>query len=474
MRSRTKLFFFVLTFLVLRHGYPQDNPSGFVKKKNILESVLTYHSPTSTIERLLADLSQKFDLKFTYINNDLSLGQSRSIHCNSCTLKDVLNGLFSDGSVEYVPILSQILLKKKEESSAQIDSSDAKKDLTSLEALTANHTISDSIQIIVVKRGIVTKRKKQGKYVFKKGNLNLDYFNTLVEYEEIHSFVYDTLTNASDSSKPKIRTSKIFSHKKIVSTKRSPYWKISLSASLGSGLTYRAVSGTAQSSTPVDEFGGTNNGPGQRTINVGTRRDSIEGYKTNYFGGLALNYNLNKMILIKTGIGFTNLGEKGSYYSKGPRNSNGTIRDTNINYINDYNYLSIPIGLGCSVGNKIGVTISASIVTNIFLQVKTTYPEVSYTEYRYQGSPQDPNPRTFTAPSYYYKEYLDARNRSYRKVNFSFYADLELFFRINNFAKIFLSPTFSYGLNSIYSFKDNAKEIPFFYGLKGGIAFRLK
>jgi hypothetical protein len=180
------------------------------------------------------------------------------------------------------------------------------------------------------------------------------------------------------------------------------------------------------------------------------------------------------MILIKTGIGFTNLGEKGSYYSKGPRNSNGTIRDTNINYINNYNFLSIPLGLGCTIGNKIGLTISASIVTNIFLQAKTTYPEVSYIEYRYLGGPQDPNPRTFTAPAYYYKEYLDARNRSYRKVNVSFCADLEVFFRVNRFAKVFVSPTFSYGLNSIYSFKDNVKEIPFFYGLKGGLTFRLK
>ncbi len=464
MRLRNILFFFVLTFWGFSHGYAQNNTTKFVKKDAILESVLTYHSPSNTIESLLTDLSKKFDLKFTYINNELPLSQSRSINCNSCKLNDVLNGLFSDGSVEYIPILSQILLKKKEESLVKKDSTILQKNLNALESLSVSKSISDSVQIIVIKRGVVTKRKKQGKYIFAKGKLDLDYFTTFVEYEEIYSFVYDTLGNRSDTTLPNAKSIKSVRTKNIIIKQPTPYWKISLSASLGLGIAYRAVSGTAV----AYDFGG-NNGPSPgRTINLGTRRDSIEGYKTNYFGGLALNYNLNKMILIKTGIGFTNLGEKGAYYSQETRPSfnpplNFTPKDTNINYTNNYNFLSIPLGIGCSIGNKIGLTISASFVTNIFLQVKTTYPEVTYTD----------NTRP-SAPSYYYKEYLDARNRSYRKVNFSFHADLELFIKLNSLAKIFVSPTFSYGLNSIYSFKDNAKEIPFFYGLKGGLAFRLK
>lgn len=468
----------------------QSPHTAVVSEAVLLNKSLSYVCTNQSVEQILKQLSDSFDLKFTYINNEIPVAELRSVICDSCPLQEILDQLFPKGNIVYIPILSQILLKAQKRILLDTLSQVVQPPVVVNEDV----ALVDSIEVIVIKRGIVTKRRKQAKYVYLKGKLELDHFGSFYDYETVYSFVYDTLAPSSDRLKPQKKNPKIIEVPHSFVAKRDPASIINgnfVSLSFGLGSAYRVLNGTYIDYEDLGDFGGFggNGGTRYRIVNVKERRDVLESVKINYFMGLAYQHSIGKHFFAKLGVSFVNYGEQGSYSdslkivpkpkqmgqppsSRPPRSV--LLHDTTIKYQNEYSYVGVPIGLGFTYGKNVGFTVTPSVVFNMLVMSKISYPDKAYVPLRLHRQLSPDSIYDFSKDkAYYYKAYLDAKEKQYRRLQISLQLDVELFYKFADRYRVFVAPTFSYGLNSIYTSSEPISQRPYYYGVKMGLSYLL-
>lgn len=469
-----KLFFWCFGWISVK-VLCQSHTKG-VSESALLKRSLSYTCVDQPVGQVLRQLSDSFDVKFTYINNEIPVSELRSIHCKPCFLGEILDQLFPKGDIAYIPILSQILLKAQKRDSASASSPSV------VPMSHADSSLADSVQVVVIKRGVVTKRWKKVSDASLRGKLDLDRLGAFYDYETIYSFVYDTLVASSDSLKPLKKT--YTSTTQSFVSKRDPSSLLNgnyLSLGFGLGYAYRILQGVSIGAEGAGASGQL------RAFNVKQRRDSLESARMNYFAALMYQYGLGKHFFAKLGIAYTTYGEHGSYDASligmsRPRRAGPPsepprrvlINDTTLKYHNEYRYLGIPLGIGLTYGKKMGFTVAPMVLLNFLVDKAISYPQDTYVamKSRHEFSP-DSTYEFSQENAYYYKSYLDGRRKEYRTFQISLQLDIEFFYRLAGRYRVFLAPTFSYGLTSIYKSSQKLSQRPYSYGLKLGFAYLL-
>lgn len=217
---------------------------------------------------------------------------------------------------------------------------------------------------------------------------------------------------------------------------------------------------------------------------------------TNVFA--SLNYQPTSRFIINLGLNYYSWGELGNYkvqflnetpmdgYFPDRHYQNNTsplqpktVIDTTIQYKNNYQQYSIPLGLGVTIGDNYGIKLMGNISADFISSISNNYPSSTYN--RQQPPPHinlPPNsPPTYQPnindKAYYYFTYLDSKNYSYKKSTFSGSINCDLFVKIHSRFRINLELTGLYGLSNFFNSNDYKYHSYRFY-ISSGISYKIK
>jgi len=414
-----------------------------VEKAPLLKTLVTCQFQHTSIEEVLGTLQTKYHIAFTYVNNEIPLEKKVSIKLVNVPLDKALDQIFGN-SIAYQEIGSQILLKKNEavvakekpvtaKPSRAVLASDSASRQTSKEVKTSNWSWKDLFSF--------GKKPKQG------GGLGAQ----VPLPKDSAALAKDSIAKAEEQKKRR---------NKYVKNVLVEDWKYRLGANFTAAYTYRFLNGSDQS--------------------VGSR-NVIESGSFGYVLGLSFDYKLSGNFYFRTGLDLLKFKEDGlytlpkEYLPPPPKKAKGFAKDTSISYANNYLFLGIPLMIGYTYGNKWFVSVNTGLEPTLFLTSWTNYP--SNAGAAIYPSDYDPNPdvkppkkpipkdeEIVGDSSYYYKEYLDARNRSFNRIGLSYLLSVEAGYKIDKRFSLSLSPIFRCFLSSIQS-KEDVKEKPYSLGV---------
>lgn len=464
---------FILIFTILSSADAQKSTDDLLLKP------INYSCSQKTIGTVLKEIGEKYKIKFTYINNQIPTGDSVSITATNCSLKFFLEEIIKDPQIEFFQINSQILIKKTEliakpdSSNAKVDSVSIIKETTTTNKYPNSNTIkADNLESNKGNNGELTI------YYFSGRNKGIGYF---YKRQKNRSRVYvDTLYSVTDTSRKgkiyyKIKYKKLNS-KAFMGFGFKTRWDSYLSLAAGVGYSDYKLSALVSLEA--------------------TEKLKIEKPNNAYWLDLGFTKYLTRNIVFNIGINYITFGESGKYKSEliltysAPLGGGGggnpqpapqpvLIHDTTILYTNKYQIATIPLGLGYSMGNKLGFKVNLSLNPGYFMNSETNYSQQNYSEFQkpINGFRNTP-PQGFRNPmngdtAYYYKKYLDANARTYDKFQLGASVSFELFWMIQKRIRIFVSPKFTYQVKSIYSKNDSQNQKPYVYGICAGFSYCL-
>ena len=92
---------------------------------HLLQQQITVNYQNVTLSYILHDLSDRYRIKFAYLNNEISEKQTFSIQANRQPLGRVLDELFQDTNLAYEVVNGQIVLKRRIDKSSSLALPDA-------------------------------------------------------------------------------------------------------------------------------------------------------------------------------------------------------------------------------------------------------------------------------------------------------------------------------------------------------------
>lgn len=192
--------------------------------------------------------------------------------------------------------------------------------------------------------------------------------------------------------------------------------------------------------------------------NVVTERNANEKSKIGYAVGLTVQYKLDQLVSLGTGLYGMNVGERGNYYKD-------STYSERIDYINNYNYLGIPIMVGLQIGKgPLFARIQSGLLTNILLSCNSTNAGDSYYNHdvnNEDGDNQDEDTQNNPRPNY-------------SRFNLVYMGSVDLNYRLNKQLALQMGPTVKYFLTSIYNKSEGQKSTPYSFGLQFGINYTFK
>lgn len=202
----------------------------------------------------------------------------------------------------------------------------------------------------------------------------------------------------------------------------------------------------------------------------------------NFSAGGYLTYQWLPSVALRSGINLFNIGEKGTFSyavtdslvpgnnGNGNGSGNGTGNGNNIDtvgsnvygkYKNKYNYLTIPLMIGYTLGKqKIYASAYTGIGMGFFLSYSTTFP-TGINDYQNSTAEQK-------ISSVYQK---DARVHSYRKIVLTLPVMVEIGYRLNKELGFFGAIGLNYFTSSIYTSDENVKHKPYYFNAAIGLTY---
>lgn len=440
---------------------------------DVLETPITYKCSKKTIEVVLSDISKNYKIKFTYINNQLPLTDTVSVYSNKINLSVFLKTIFRDTQIVFIPIKSQLLIKRQENRGYEpkrdsVLNLETKKDsILVLEIpIDKSNTETNTLkpQRIDHKEKIITIYYFSGKY---KGIFFESNYKKSTEIIE-HS---DTLTDEKTISVKK-RYRKI-NPKYYSYFEENKLWNSYLSVEIG-GNTFK------------NNF---------KVIDDSTLKKKNEIEKSVIQPCFLISYynKINRKLFWGIGFGISSLKYKGSYTKslyfddsnppqqplQIPQNAKTEnlvlVHDTVINYWDRHTYLQTPVTVGYNViSKKIDLKIQASFVLLTQINSKSIFPDSVNRKYpiRYKNPPQNfPTPK-INDKAYYYQKDLDPKNYSNSKFLTSLKLEIQIGYHISPKIEIFLSPSSVLFLNSPTD-SQKQKNNPIVFQLNAGCNIKL-
>ena len=450
VKAANKSLFFALTFMIsVLSVAGQSSDKKPVSNQSVLQKRITCDFQNTSIEQILKALTDKYKIRFTYVNNEIPLSNKVTVHIDNQILSKALDIIFRNQFISYQEIGSQVLLKKLEPAAPAVKTpKTVPKPIPPLDSITSDQVKDD-------------KQKKRGSG-FSFSFLSRKKRGFPSKAYEIPKPA-DSTAIARDSTKREQEKLKQESLQKTFrETKNLKKWSIGVFYS--ASATFRFLKGN--------------------DISV-SQRNLAEKRSAGSSWGLSVAYNLSGSFYLRTGLGIIKFKEKGNYFlpkqylpppHKRPKDFQ---TDTSISYTNSYTFLSIPLVIGYSYGNKWFVSINTGIAPVFFLNSKTDYPSNDAALVTY---PKDyaPNPalkpatpappkkvkdKIIADSNYYYNENLDLRNRNFNSVSLMYITSLEAGYRIQDQFAVSVSPVFNCMLTSIQRKESKTKDRPYSYGL---------
>ena len=162
------------------------------------------------------------------------------------------------------------------------------------------------------------------------------------------------------------------------------------------------------------------------------RRNETEKARFGYTGGLAVNFNLNKVFGIESGIQYSDKGFSGKNYWH--VDGDDDYYEWWQKEVHHFHYIEIPLKARFVTGErKVRFSGSIGVTTGFLVGVATT---TKYSDDRKTRTKQN-----------------DAEN--YNRLNFFFSGSMGIDYKITQKSSIRIEPTFQYGLLSTIKSKDN-------------------
>jgi hypothetical protein len=159
-------------------------------------------------------------------------------------------------------------------------------------------------------------------------------------------------------------------------------------------------------------------------------RNKNESANIGYTFGLNIDYSINKLVSLETGLNYSVKGYKTNSQVLVFESQLGTTSFSEAIGFTNYHYLEIPIKAGFSFGkNKIQFTTGVGVVAGFFLKNTTKFDVKSA------------NGNTTS--------YSDNNGIQYRKFNISPVLNIGIKYNINENSYLKIEPTFKYGLIAI-------------------------
>lgn len=407
----------------------------------MLNTKVTIHTSDASILDILNELSGNENIRFTYINNDIPLQNKVSLAIVDQPLRFVLDSLFNNTDVVYFLVARQILLKKQEK--IKSDTIAPSSDTISISSDTSYAKLPDTIS---VKREISSQKNIPS---------NEQYHFALFG----EKYKRDSLTISDSLSSDTIRINSVSQISSKV-TKQEPSYKtkegrISISAFGAIGMSYRKL----------------NSG----TDSLIARRNKDEKWQNSFATGAYISYSLNSRIILRSGISYISVGEKGTHTDTVPAINPrpgfplppGSPHSTNtisFTYSNRYNYIAIPLMIGYKAGNKLYASVYSGIEAGVFLNYSTTYPNNTDSTFKNGAFPGTKSPLP-------YHKLDDPKQYSYKNICFLLPIVFEAGYKFENGFGVFISSSFTYFLSNIYTSTDSISEHPYYWNVAGGISY---
>ncbi len=441
--SYIRFVFFILIFLNCKFSVLAQQEEA--QEKVHLNKIVSISFPGNSFKDFLSILSAEYQLNFSYINNEIPLQKQVQYTAKNKTLKNVLDSVCKQVSVQYYIIGTQIVLK-----SVQVPEPIAADSLH-------NMPLTDTLKIKVLPADTVLISNG---HHFTKGSYktNKDYKKYFLSVYGKHkapdSVIVET-TIAADSSLPKKITRKyVYANRKYLQhlkNNRTIRELFSISVFAGPGVSYRTVTSSEW---------------------LVTDRNKTESSVGNICGGLYISYFTDPHISLRTGVSYLNFGEKGAYsdtyidYSTTSNNQQGNPNQPSVpgapvyktiyhTYKNQYNYITIPLMVGYTfdVSRKFHVSVYSGMAIAFFLKMKSTYSDSAASMVSSLNITRNPYAHT------------------YSKTSIVLPIQIDIGYQLNKKMQLFFMPGYNYFLTSIYTKDDVCKEKPYAFNFSVGIRY---
>lgn len=186
-------FFFILIFLCLYFTISLEN-SLFAQtnSKNVLEQPVTLVAQNETLENILASISKKYNVLFSYSNSRLPLKKRMNLSVSNIPLKEALNQLFEplnneNTQIQFRLINGQIVIQAKSNSSENNTSKEEEK--PQLVSLPKDPLVIDKKDKTSTTVSVSTKNNK----INDKNEVELIEKNTLLDSLDKNLLLIDSL-----------------------------------------------------------------------------------------------------------------------------------------------------------------------------------------------------------------------------------------------------------------------------------------
>jgi hypothetical protein len=395
---------------------------------------ISFHYKSQPLASVLSDLSEKYKLNFSYINESIPLGRKITAYAKNKPLSDGLYSLLLNTGIKHYFIAGQIVLVKEE----LLDS-------LGWERLPDYKKSKDSVRVYGIVKG-VSKKDFQWRKV-------ADLFAA----EGLGTFGYTRKTDIDSTHKDTLKTDTVLSR---------------------SGVTTAAKKAAADTKISTDKhkiFLNIYCTPGVTSWKLNTTTTLSELKNRNEYKGsggfsfgVVLEYYFTERFFARTGLDYLTIAKNGIHtdyfvhFFKRDR-----IYMQRRNYADRYTYITVPLSAGYTLKKgKISFRIYSGFMPAVYMGSKgATYYNIYENQYYFIVR---------EAPFYTQdnKEIITEKI-SYRRVNLMYYLAAELSCSIHKKLQITIAPSYRGGMFSIYSSDAPLKEKFSFLGIQAGIRYSL-
>lgn len=386
---------------------------------------------TYSLKECLSVLTEKYDVNFSYINDEIPLHQR--IHCSFVNqpLKILLDSICNQSSIRYFIVGAQVVLKNIEQ-----NMSVAVKDSVVIGAIYSAQVeavVDTNLQSVRVK--IVDKYQMNKKY--------RKYFFSVFGKRRVP----DSLIVVSSNG---LKDTIVEQEKKYRYVNRMyTHTRSSIGLFAGPGIAYRTLTGDDQ-----------------RYVG---ERNSYEKSILNYFGGFQFTHYVQSLkVSFRSGMNYITLGENGTYTEiiLVPPTQTSFIGGTPIptakkleySYQNRYSFLMLPVMIGYNfhANDRLCISIYSGMSFAFLLSEHSSYEQIGNRNQKLGNTNSNPF------------------SHSYRDVNIILPIQVEISYQVTLRTQVFIAPTFNYFLTSIFTKNDISNQMLYAVNFSVGFNYFLK